>query len=85
MSNYRKTEWGATVVGDTSEYEPRLTIEILDEGLVLRPDGVRVICSVCGMTPTFAGFGNGTAHWSCGCEHDCRNDNGEETCTGCRP
>jgi hypothetical protein len=26
MSNYRKTEWGATVVGDTSDYEPKLTI-----------------------------------------------------------
>jgi hypothetical protein len=26
MSYYRKTEWVATVVGDTSDYEPELTI-----------------------------------------------------------
>jgi hypothetical protein len=85
MSNYRKTEWAATVVGDTSNYEPQLTFEVLHQGLVLPPDAVRVICSVCGETPKFVGFGSGAAHWSCGCEHDCRDENGRETCKGCRP
>jgi hypothetical protein len=83
MSIYRKNEWGSTVVVDTSDYEPNLTIEVLHEGLVLPPDAVRVICSVCGKTPEFVGFGNGAAHWSCGCEHDCRDDRGIATCKGC--